>query len=170
MIRRPPRSTLFPYTTLFRSIHDLGFVVIEPGQAMINFRSGPNLELRAVSLAGRQLKSGHPQGAGKPVSFLLRRDIETPAPNAIALRRQRRNQRCKKLIADRSPIGVGEILLIKRLRRTLTDAENSAAASEPTDINSLGLAVDAPNEAGVIGIIFRMNRNGRAERNEITRI
>src|SRR3712207_6886120 len=27
MIRRPPRSTLFPYTTLFRSIsHDLGVV------------------------------------------------------------------------------------------------------------------------------------------------
>src|SRR3712207_6853341 len=24
MIRRPPRSTLFPYTTLFRSINDLG--------------------------------------------------------------------------------------------------------------------------------------------------
>src|SRR2546422_7977049 len=29
MIRRPPRSTLFPYTTLFRSLHarfDLGYV------------------------------------------------------------------------------------------------------------------------------------------------
>src|SRR5260221_13884856 len=25
MIRRPPRSTLFPYTTLFRSIYDLPF-------------------------------------------------------------------------------------------------------------------------------------------------
>src|SRR5258707_7710024 len=24
MIRRPPRSTLFPYTTLFRSVHALG--------------------------------------------------------------------------------------------------------------------------------------------------
>src|SRR5690349_23385063 len=24
MIRRPPRSTLFPYTTLFRSAHDIG--------------------------------------------------------------------------------------------------------------------------------------------------
>src|SRR5256885_12896604 len=24
MIRRPPRSTLFPYTTLFRSLHDAG--------------------------------------------------------------------------------------------------------------------------------------------------
>src|SRR2546422_5613333 len=23
MIRRPPRSTLFPYTTLFRSLHDI---------------------------------------------------------------------------------------------------------------------------------------------------
>src|SRR3712207_8632400 len=28
MIRRPPRSTLFPYTTLFRSFGD---VVLEPG-------------------------------------------------------------------------------------------------------------------------------------------
>src|SRR3712207_8920944 len=27
MIRRPPRSTLFPYTTLFRSEPDLGLVV-----------------------------------------------------------------------------------------------------------------------------------------------
>src|SRR3712207_7509993 len=27
MIRRPPRSTLFPYTTLFRSLDDLGDVV-----------------------------------------------------------------------------------------------------------------------------------------------
>src|SRR2546427_11744747 len=25
MIRRPPRSTLFPYTTLFRSLRELGF-------------------------------------------------------------------------------------------------------------------------------------------------
>src|SRR3989442_12554379 len=28
MIRRPPRSTLFPYTTLFRSEMDVGFLVI----------------------------------------------------------------------------------------------------------------------------------------------
>src|SRR2546426_6074664 len=26
MIRRPPRSTLFPYTTLFRSQHDLAYL------------------------------------------------------------------------------------------------------------------------------------------------
>src|SRR3712207_8711884 len=28
MIRRPPRSTLFPYTTLFRSIHDGYFYAV----------------------------------------------------------------------------------------------------------------------------------------------
>src|SRR2546430_5977535 len=33
MIRRPPRSTLFPYTTLFRSVGDLGAQVHgEPAQ------------------------------------------------------------------------------------------------------------------------------------------
>src|SRR2546430_778501 len=34
MIRRPPRSTLFPYTTLFRSSHDsvyVRFVLYAPG-------------------------------------------------------------------------------------------------------------------------------------------
>src|SRR3989449_11464354 len=34
MIRRPPRSTLFPYTTLFRSPHAVQRLVqIEPGDA-----------------------------------------------------------------------------------------------------------------------------------------
>src|SRR5687768_18261698 len=27
MIRRPPRSTLFPYTTLFRSVRDIDFAI-----------------------------------------------------------------------------------------------------------------------------------------------
>src|SRR2546426_6561226 len=30
MIRRPPRSTLFPYTTLFRSLRDLSFPGASP--------------------------------------------------------------------------------------------------------------------------------------------
>src|SRR3712207_9333949 len=30
MIRRPPRSTLFPYTTLFRSFEGSGFMCTEP--------------------------------------------------------------------------------------------------------------------------------------------
>src|SRR2546425_8158061 len=33
MIRRPPRSTLFPYTTLFRSATDAGIVRAHPARA-----------------------------------------------------------------------------------------------------------------------------------------
>src|SRR5437667_3158402 len=48
MIRRPPRSTLFPYTTLFRSPH------LSPFQALTKAKSA----LRARSMmCGRPLKS-----------------------------------------------------------------------------------------------------------------
>src|SRR2546427_7953933 len=39
MIRRPPRSTLFPYTTLFRSVED--------------FIPGPEVALEGLVVAGR---------------------------------------------------------------------------------------------------------------------
>src|SRR3989442_11342554 len=32
MIRRPPRSTLFPYTTLFRSVMERAHLAITPGR------------------------------------------------------------------------------------------------------------------------------------------
>src|SRR3712207_6910297 len=32
MIRRPPRSTLFPYTTLFRSAANLGAITLDPSE------------------------------------------------------------------------------------------------------------------------------------------
>src|SRR5260370_9444016 len=42
MIRRPPRSTLFPYTTLFRSVRRIvhpaaksQFLVVEPGKVVL---------------------------------------------------------------------------------------------------------------------------------------
>src|SRR5256886_17437676 len=43
MIRRPPRSTLFPYTTLFRSIYAglaLALVIIYRSTRVINFAQG----------------------------------------------------------------------------------------------------------------------------------
>src|SRR3712207_8715554 len=47
MIRRPPRSTLFPYTTLFRSRGDVGAA-----------RDGRQDELRAGAAV---LRDGHPE-------------------------------------------------------------------------------------------------------------
>src|SRR5258705_804754 len=36
MIRRPPRSTLFPYTTLFRSVHLAGHGVVQKRVAAVD--------------------------------------------------------------------------------------------------------------------------------------
>src|SRR3712207_8502269 len=38
MIRRPPRSTLFPYTTLFRSLHQVGDQVVPPLEQHVDLR------------------------------------------------------------------------------------------------------------------------------------
>src|SRR5438034_4980763 len=52
MIRRPPRSTLFPYTTLFRSDVDiLVFNMNEPPSLLRNEYRGPNHWI-AVKLEG----------------------------------------------------------------------------------------------------------------------
>src|SRR3712207_8117057 len=46
MIRRPPRSTLFPYTTLFRSQASLiGQGCVRPGLAKATFGTGGMLDL-----------------------------------------------------------------------------------------------------------------------------
>src|SRR3712207_8967354 len=41
MIRRPPRSTLFPYTTLFRSVRRVG--------GLLDRRGGPELVARVLA-------------------------------------------------------------------------------------------------------------------------
>src|SRR2546430_3557789 len=57
MIRRPPRSTLFPYTTLFRSVAAGGRIEragIEPGVPLEIFK-------RRVGLVAPHLQADHPQ-------------------------------------------------------------------------------------------------------------
>src|SRR2546430_5612226 len=43
MIRRPPRSTLFPYTTLFRSLCELGARLLEQRARLRDVRTSPRL-------------------------------------------------------------------------------------------------------------------------------
>src|SRR2546430_12133178 len=49
MIRRPPRSTLFPYTTLFRSPP----VYIEEGVTIHDATIGPNVSIEAGSFVAQ---------------------------------------------------------------------------------------------------------------------
>src|SRR5258707_10021484 len=59
MIRRPPRSTLFPYTTLFRS----HFVVIM-GQILVGVRP---IDTQSVAVAGFKIVRAHAQGNPAPM-------------------------------------------------------------------------------------------------------
>src|SRR5438445_2625272 len=57
MIRRPPRSTLFPYTTLFRSPVDFRGAL--SGKQIALFFEKPSLRTRLTSEAGINSLGGH---------------------------------------------------------------------------------------------------------------
>src|SRR3989454_9218524 len=79
MIRRPPRSTLFPYTTLFRSIPE-----ILGKRARVVSPDPDTGELVQLVLTPDEIESAEPQNA--VVSFLLpdARDFDTSAANVMA--------------------------------------------------------------------------------------
>src|SRR2546429_5192530 len=58
MIRRPPRSTLFPYTTLFRSSR--GIVSVRSGNTTVSFRQGG----RSHTVHGFGARAGYNLAAG----------------------------------------------------------------------------------------------------------
>src|SRR5438093_5466329 len=59
MIRRPPRSTLFPYTTLFRSpaVGEVGQVLGQLRQRRLVLAGGAHQLLRGLEVAGQQERS-----------------------------------------------------------------------------------------------------------------
>src|SRR3712207_7823213 len=71
MIRRPPRSTLFPYTTLFRSPGRGG---VAGEEAVI--RLGPPTRLPALRLEGRTLQGFQTRTFG-PAPTPIRAELRT---------------------------------------------------------------------------------------------
>src|SRR6266480_986865 len=69
MIRRPPRSTLFPYTTLFRSR-------VGPGSRLAALRGGPSEPVRWHRLPGDQTR--HPGTRGRPREHRVRETGGSP--------------------------------------------------------------------------------------------
>src|SRR5438132_6787334 len=56
MIRRPPRSTLFPYTTLFRSIRHVG---VEIGLRAVDRDLAQQIDLGELDRKSTRLNSSH---------------------------------------------------------------------------------------------------------------
>src|SRR3989454_2951380 len=90
MIRRPPRSTLFPYTTLFRSRNTRGSVIVQPAR-------GDSLEVSAVKTyrssdtASVRLVAG-PYDGGIAVCAVWDRDSGCgPGHGEIEMRSRRHN-------------------------------------------------------------------------------
>src|SRR5256885_5235121 len=60
MIRRPPRSTLFPYTTLFRSsLIDFDWGSVAPRKSVFLYRLGVRLADALVDRKSTRLNSSH---------------------------------------------------------------------------------------------------------------
>src|SRR2546428_7400774 len=92
MIRRPPRSTLFPYTTLFRSKHTFA---VGPQAASTRFRSistgsassflqaskrSPSDSVEIEDRKSTRLNSSHDQISYAVFCLKKKSDIHPPAP------------------------------------------------------------------------------------------
>src|SRR5258708_27914190 len=61
MIRRPPRSTLFPYTTLFRSqgVVPAGFRILFDGRSLQGWHTAPRINPEGIDRKSTRLNSSH---------------------------------------------------------------------------------------------------------------
>src|SRR2546422_3796528 len=88
MIRRPPRSTLFPYTTLFRSCRHLGQAKVEELGSGLGQHDVARLEV-AVTKAGAKLldrKSTRLNSSHGYISyavFCLKKKKQTTHPDSL---------------------------------------------------------------------------------------
>src|SRR3712207_9540535 len=73
MIRRPPRSTLFPYTTLFRSVTVPCDTPLFPGDLVERLAQAAQREDAEIAMASALEADG--QLRTQPVFCLLRRDL-----------------------------------------------------------------------------------------------
>src|SRR2546430_13262185 len=95
MIRRPPRSTLFPYTTLFRSLQFLDgrWYVTHSGLLQLAFRKGCCGDRKST-----RLNSSHSQISYAVFCLKKKKKSATPQTNLPNLNNQR--LKCSRRLTD----------------------------------------------------------------------
>src|SRR3989475_9686137 len=130
MIRRPPRSTLFPYTTLFRSGYDLLLNGVELGSGSIRIRRQEVQArvFRALGLSDEQ--------AGQRFGFFLDALTYGPPPHGgIALGLDR----VVALLAGEKSIR--EVIAFPKTTAAQDLMADAPAEVEPEQLEELGIAV-----------------------------
>src|SRR3712207_8413517 len=102
MVRRPPRSTLFPYTTLFRS----PVVKHRPRSDLLAGKRGADLRLVEVSEQRQEIE---PALAGRAGGEVVRREI----PQAWPIVRRERSEEHTSELQSRQYL-VCRLLLVKK--------------------------------------------------------
>src|SRR2546425_6529176 len=82
MIRRPPRSTLFPYTTLFRSVRDDGATFVLDGDYVIGRK--PDADPEVVAGAAKPLELDDPNREISRVHARVRSEEHTSELQSLA--------------------------------------------------------------------------------------
>src|SRR2546429_6219342 len=82
MIRRPPRSTLFPYTTLFRSSANVKILIPEYPDALVKDTAGNFCDDLNLDRKSTRLNSSH--GYISYAVFCLKKKNNAPASRQIA--------------------------------------------------------------------------------------
>src|SRR5690554_4351018 len=133
MIRRPPTSTLFPYTTLFRSRHDHG----RRGAAAPQPRPGRARDPRCArrqSLPLHRLREDHRggeggRGAGRGLA--VRRTAGKPMPLVDGIEKVTGRARYTADLDDGAETLVGRILRSPHAHAEIVAIDVSAAARYP---------------------------------------
>src|SRR3712207_8870794 len=99
MMRRPPRSTLFPYTTLFRSVRHL-----HPEPQVLPFRQGPVTEQRDAGRRVRPRRDGVQDHGGERVAVGALERVEAQRSEEHTSELQSRQYLvCRLLLEKKTP-------------------------------------------------------------------
>src|SRR5258707_12647074 len=101
MIRRPPRSTLFPYTTLFRSYLSL---LANPFD-VVSFTRVANSPRRGIGQTSLARVLGHAQSVGQPVWETAAAPEQIPGLGSAAVKALRR---VMDTVGEVGALGAGE--------------------------------------------------------------